>query len=89
MGEITEQELRSHTSDVLHRVEGGEEIIVMIDGRSVARIIPMLTRPRSLPWQQLLAHQADPGMAKDIRELLGDEDTDTMLDPWQKAERRA
>jgi hypothetical protein len=45
-------------------------------------------RPRFLTAAEILANQADPGLADDLRELLGDETTDDMEDPWEKAARR-
>jgi prevent-host-death family protein len=85
--EIAVRELRNHTSDVLRRVDSGEEITVTVNGRGVAQIIPLPRRRRFLPWQQVLAHQADPGLADDLRELLP-ETTDDVEDPWERAASR-
>jgi hypothetical protein len=35
----------------------------------------------------VLANQADPGLLDDLRELLGDETTDDMKDPWERHSR--
>lgn len=86
--EIPLRELRNNASDVLRRVEAGEEMTVTVSGRRVAHLAPMQRRPRFLPWQQVLAHQADPGLADDLRELLGSETTDDIADPWEKGARR-
>jgi prevent-host-death family protein len=86
--EIAMRDLRNHTSDVLRRVDSGEEITVTVNGRGVAQIIPLPRRRRFLPWQQVLAHRADPGLADDLRDLLPVETTDDMDDPWEKANRR-
>jgi prevent-host-death family protein len=83
MDEIALRELRNHTSEVLHRVEGGEELTVTVSGRPVARLVPLPRRPRFLPWQQVLAHQTDPGLADELRELLPDT-TDDIEDPWSR-----
>jgi prevent-host-death family protein len=84
VAEIPLRELRNNTSEVLRRVEDGEELDVTVNGRPVARLIPLPRRPRFLPLHQLLAHPADPGMLDDIREILGDETTDDMKDPWER-----
>jgi prevent-host-death family protein len=67
MAEIPLRELRSHTSEVLRRVEDGEELDVTVNGRAVARLVPMPRRPRFLPAEVLLAHPADPGLLDDIK----------------------
>ncbi|MGH3586606.1 MAG: type II toxin-antitoxin system Phd/YefM family antitoxin [Pseudonocardia sp.] len=87
MNEIALRELRNHTSEVLRRVEDGEELDVTVNGRAVARLVPLPRRPRFLPADVVLANQADPGLLDDIRELTGDETTDDMKDPWERAER--
>jgi prevent-host-death family protein len=84
VSEIALRELRNNTSDVLRRVEDGEEIDVTVNGRAVARLVPLPRRPRFLPAEVLLANQADPGLRDDLRELLGDETTDDLKDPWER-----
>lgn len=84
MAEIPLRELRNHTSEVLRRVEDGEELDVTVNGRAVARLVPLPRRPRFLPAEVLLAHPADPGLLDDLREILGDETTDDMKDPWER-----
>jgi prevent-host-death family protein len=84
MAEIPLRELRNHTSEVLRRVEDGEELEVTVNGRPVARLVPLPRRPRFLPAEVLLAHPADPGLLDDIKEMLGDETTDDMKDPWER-----
>lgn len=84
MAEIALRELRNNTSDVLRRVEDGEEIDVTVNGRAVARLVPLPRRPRFLPAEVLLAHQADPGLRDDLRDLLDDETTDDLKDPWER-----
>ncbi len=84
MTEIPLRELRNNTSEVLRRVEDGEELDVTVNGRPVARLIPLPRRPRFLPIEHLLAHQADPGLLDELRELLGGETTDDIKDPWER-----
>lgn len=40
MATIPQKELRNNVGEVLRRAEGGEEIIVTVAGRPVARLIP-------------------------------------------------
>lgn len=89
MSEIALRELRNNTSEVLRRVEAGEQMTVTVNGRGVAQLTPLPRRPRFLPWQQVLAHPADRGFLEDLRETLGDETTDDIEDPWERADRRA
>lgn len=72
MADIPVHVLRSQTREVLHRVEVGERLTVTVNGRRVAQLVPLSRRPRFLPWQQVLAHQADPGLADDLRDMLHD-----------------
>ena len=86
MTDLALRELRNNVSDVLRRVEAGEQLTVTVNGRPVARLVPLPRRPRALPWQQVLAHPADSGLGDDLRELLP-ETTDDIDDPWEKAIR--
>jgi prevent-host-death family protein len=47
--EIPLRDLRNNTSEVLRRVEDGEELAVTVNGRRVARLVPMQRRPDALP----------------------------------------
>jgi prevent-host-death family protein len=80
MTEIPARELRNHVSDVLRRVEAGEEMIVTVSGRPVATLTPIRRqRPRFLPATEVLSWaKADPAMLDEIREALGGETTDDL-----------
>jgi antitoxin (DNA-binding transcriptional repressor) of toxin-antitoxin stability system len=78
------RELRNRTSDVLRRVEEGEELEITVNGRPVARLVPMPRRPTFLPAEVLLAHPADAAMLDDIRDLRGDDTMDDVKDPWER-----
>lgn len=73
------RELRQDASDLVRRVEAGEEITITVSGRPSARLIP--ARPRRWrDWAEiadLFRGPADPEWEQD-RELL---DTD-VRDPW-------
>ncbi len=81
------RELRNNTSEVLRRVENGEELDVTVNGRPVARLVPLPRRRTSLRWDEIHANQADPGLLVELRETLGDETTDDIEDPWQHHSR--
>lgn len=68
------RDLRNDVSAVLRRVESGERLRVTVSGRPVAELVPLPMRPRTLPWAAFFedAHRwrADPGLARDLAELL-------------------
>ena len=83
MVEIPVRELRNNVSDVLHRVERGEEMLVTVSGRPVAELRPVSTVRRQ-SWEEFWEGQRtsrhDPGFTADLRRLVGDETTDDL--PW-------
>ena len=81
------RELRNHTSEVLHRVEAGEELTVTVSGRPVARLVPLPRRRPYLTLAEIVANRADAGLYDDLREMTPDT-TDDMDDPWEKAARQ-
>lgn len=84
MTEIPDGELREHVSEVLRRVEAGEELVVTVDGRPVAELRPVQdTGPRAVSLKEFLSWpKADRSMLDDIRDVVGDETTDDIKDPW-------
>jgi prevent-host-death family protein len=72
---IPQRELRNDIARVLREVEAGETIEVTIDGRPVARLIPIEGRRTFVPREQIekLLREAplDPGFRRDIDEVLG------------------
>ncbi len=76
MAEVTSQELRNDTRGLLRRVEAGEDLVITVDGRPVAVLRPVGSRPRWLPRAEFLNrignHQADARMAAVLRELVPD-----------------
>lgn len=84
MTEIALRDLRNHTSEVLRRVEEGEELDVTVNGRAVARLVPLPRRRRSLSWDEVRANQSDPDLLVELREMLGNETTDDIGDPWER-----
>jgi prevent-host-death family protein len=72
---ISVRDLRNTVSEVLRRVEAGERLIVTVDRRPVAQIVPL--RPhRTVPAAEALGiasrHAADRGLLRDVRGLLSD-----------------
>lgn len=75
--EVASRELRNNTSDVLRRVQDGEEVVITSRGKPVAQLVPYeASRRRWLPRQELarrLANRrADPGLRDDLARLAGD-----------------
>jgi prevent-host-death family protein len=74
MTEIPARELRNHVSEVLRRVEAGEELLVTVSGRPVATLVPISrSRPRFLPAAEVLGWpKADAGLRAELREMLSE-----------------
>jgi prevent-host-death family protein len=77
MTEIASRELRNDTAGVLRRVEAGESLTVMSNGRPVAQLVPLPRKRRSgMSRAELIGlvreAQADPGLRDDLRELAGE-----------------
>ncbi len=68
------RDLRNQTSEVLRRVEAGERLVVTVDRRPVAELVP-LPSPRSwVPaaevWARIRGAQADPGLSAQLDDLF-------------------
>lgn len=68
------RELRNQTSEVLRRVEAGEHLVVTVDRRPVAQLVP-LPSPRSWVradevWDRIRSSQADPALAAELHDLF-------------------
>jgi prevent-host-death family protein len=70
------RELRNEVSDVLRRVESGEEYVVTVHGRPVARISSLDSRPMTMPAEVFFAALqkagADEGLLADLRAAVPD-----------------
>jgi prevent-host-death family protein len=84
MGEVASRELRNETRKVLDRVAAGEDVTITVDGRPVARIVPLEQRPRwlrrDLLFERLGGAQADAALARELDDLTP-ETTDELDGP--------
>jgi len=88
MRSIPQRELRNDVARVLREVEAGETIEVTVDGRPVARLVP-IERRRTFVSREVLERilrQAplDPGFMDDDNSAI-DQDID---DPWPPSSPR-
>jgi prevent-host-death family protein len=77
MSTVATRDLRNDTAGVLRRVQAGEEIVITVNGRPVAQLVPLSpTRRRWLPRaelsRRLTTTQADPGLRADLARLAGE-----------------
>jgi prevent-host-death family protein len=77
MAHIATRELRNDTAGVLRRVQAGEDVVITVNGRPVAQLIPVVpARRRWIPRAELAgrlrAAQADPGLREDLATLAGE-----------------
>jgi prevent-host-death family protein len=83
VADIPARDLRNNVSGVLRRVEAGERVRVTVSGRPVAQLGPLPGRPQTVSWEAFLAGakdwRADPGLAKDLAQLLPDTTDDVPL----------
>jgi prevent-host-death family protein len=79
MATVGLRELRQNASDLVRRVEEGEEIVITVAGRPGARLVPATPRTwrRWADVRELFAGPADPAWNAD-RETIAHE----IQDPW-------
>lgn len=74
MQDVPARDLRNDVSAVLRRVENGERLRVTVSGRAVAQLLPLPSRPETVPWSEFLqgleGRRADPGLAAELADLL-------------------
>ena len=73
------RELRQGASDVVRRVEAGETVVVTVNGRPVAQLVPVPGR-RWRSWHdvgELLAGPGAPSIAEDLTAI-----DDSLEDPF-------
>jgi prevent-host-death family protein len=76
IAEVASRELRNDTRGLLRRVEAGEDVVITVDGRRVAVLRPIGSRPRWVSRGEFVlrfsGRQADPALAADLRDLAPD-----------------
>ena len=77
MSEVAARDLRNDTAGVLKRVAGGEDVVITVKGKPVARLMPLRpVRRRWIPRAELVRRlataQADPQLRDDLAKLAGD-----------------
>ncbi len=80
---VPSRELRNDTAAVLRRAEAGEDVVITVNGRDVARLVAVQPRPTWVDTRAFLASlpEPDPHFARDIAAVVGDETTDDL--PWR------
>lgn len=79
MGTVGLRELRQDASEIVRRVEAGEEIDVTVSGRLAARMVPAVSK-RWLRWDDIadaFQGRPDPDWERD-RDLIDQ----AVADPW-------
>jgi len=71
--QIPQRELRNHTAEVLRRVEEGERVEITVNGRPVAELGPIDSRPEFVPTDRLVRElrgllAPDDPLAQELRE---------------------
>lgn len=83
MAHVASRDLRNNTRSILDRVEGGESITITVDGRPVATLQPTGGRPQYLAREtfvrKVMAHRADAGLRRELRDLSPDTTDDLPL----------
>ncbi|HSL58302.1 MAG TPA: type II toxin-antitoxin system prevent-host-death family antitoxin [Acidimicrobiales bacterium] len=83
MSTVASRELRNQTRDLLDRVAAGDEVTITVDGRPVARLVPLPHRTRWLSRDRfvrdILATSADRGLRDELATLAPDTTDDL---PW-------
>ena len=76
MSKVASRELRNNTRGLIERMEGGEEVVITVDGRSVARLLPVSARSRWMSRAEFVhrmsGHQADAGLLDELHALAPD-----------------
>lgn len=73
MSQVASRELRNNTRALLDRVAAGERVEITVDGRCVAALVPVDTRPRWRSRDEFLAMpKADAALSRELAEMMPD-----------------
>jgi prevent-host-death family protein len=76
MSEVSSRDLRNRTAEVLRRVEAGERVLVSVNRRPVAELVP-LGRPLwisgALAERIVREAPSDPGLLADLAPVRGEQ----------------
>lgn len=78
MTDVAARELRNDTAALLRRVQAGEHIVITVNGRPTAQLLPLVeaTARRWVPRDELARRlrraQADAGLRADLVALAGE-----------------
>ncbi|WP_007026619.1 type II toxin-antitoxin system Phd/YefM family antitoxin [Saccharomonospora iraqiensis] len=81
MATVGLRELRQHASDLLRKVEEGEDVVVTVAGRPSVRMVPA-TRKQWRTFEEIaeaLSGEMDPEWERD-RDLIDQ----SIVDPWER-----
>lgn len=80
---VASRALRNDTAGLLRRVEAGEDVVITVRDRDVARLTPVSRRPRwmsrELFVRTVLSHQADAALTAELDALVPDTTDDLPL----------
>jgi prevent-host-death family protein len=83
MGDVASRDLRNNTRSVLDRVAAGEEVTITVDGRPVAKLVPLDRRERFWKREEFIAeiieHQADAELGRWLEKALPDTTDDVPI----------
>ncbi len=86
MPDIAIRQLKDNISDIIRRVEAGEEFTVTVGRRPVARLGAVPRKRRWIPIREAETmfdrRRADPGLQKLLDEVFS-ETVDQVGDPWR------
>jgi prevent-host-death family protein len=77
MSTVATRDLRNDTAGVLRRVQAGEQIVITVNGKPVAQLVPLPAAggrwiPRAELARRLRTAQADPELRGDLARLAGE-----------------
>jgi prevent-host-death family protein len=77
MTTVATRDLRNDTAGVLRRVQAGEQIVITVNGKPVAELVPLTADSgrwisRAELSRRLRTAQADPELRSDLNRLAGE-----------------